>query len=85
MGATATVHRQTVTLSATAARRARALARERGISTSRLLGRLVEEGLESEQRRRERFLALAKDYRAATDSAEADRLGDELGRMVFGG
>lgn len=78
-------HRQTVTLSATTARRAKALARSKGVSTSRLLARLVEEGLESEQSRRRRFLDVAKRFRAATDPAEARTLGDQLGRMAFGG
>lgn len=79
------VHRQTVTLSAAAARRVKALAREKGVSTSRLLSRLVEAGLESELGRQGRFLELAGRFRATSDPAEARKLGDQLGRMVFGG
>lgn len=78
-------YRQTVTLSAGTARRAKALARAKGISTSRLLARLVEEGLESEAHRRERFSDLAQKFRTTTDPTEARKLGDQLGRMVFGG
>lgn len=78
-------HRQTVTLSASTARRAKALARAKGVSTSRLLARLVEEGLESEQSRQTRFRDLARKFRSTTDPAEARKLGDVLGRMVFGG
>lgn len=76
--------RQTITLTSAVVRRAKALAKQRGISTSRLLGHLVEAGLEAEQERRERFLALAKAFRSAADPAEVDRLGNELGRMIFG-
>lgn len=84
MAATATAHRQTVTLSAPAAKRAKALARERGISTSRLLARLVEEGLDAEQQKRSRFMQLAEQFRTASDPADVQKLGDQLGRLVFG-
>ena len=77
-------HRQTVTLSAAAARRVKALARERGTSASRVLARLVEQGLESEQNRIERFRTLAEQFRSAQEPAEANRLGHALGRMIFG-
>ncbi|MGH9473441.1 MAG: hypothetical protein ACRD1M_11955 [Terriglobales bacterium] len=63
----------------------RALAREKGVSTSRLLARLVEVGLESEQQRRERFMSLAERFPTAADPTEAERPGQALGRMVFGG
>jgi hypothetical protein len=76
--------RQTITLSAATASRAKALARAKGLSTSRLLARLVEEGLEAEQRKRSQFMELAERFRAAPDPAEAKKLGHELGRMIFG-
>lgn len=66
------------------ARKARALARQRGISTSRLLARLVAEGLDSEQQKRGRFMELAEQFRAASDPGDVAKLGDQLGRMVFG-
>ncbi|MGH9466584.1 MAG: hypothetical protein ACRD1Y_04460 [Terriglobales bacterium] len=78
------IHRQTIALDAAVARKARALARQRGISTSRLLARLVEEGLESELQKRSRFMQLAEQFRSASDPAEAQKLGDQLGRLVFG-
>jgi len=80
-----TIHRQTVSLPAHTARRVKALARSKDISTSRLLCRLVEEGLEAEERQRAQFFELAKRFRSATEPEEAARLGDQLGRMVFGG
>jgi hypothetical protein len=36
-------------------------------------------------RRQQEFFELAERFRNATDPEEAKRLGDELGRMVFGG
>jgi hypothetical protein len=38
----------------------------------------------TETRKQRVFLDLAKRLRSATDSGEANRLGDKLGRMVFG-
>ncbi len=78
------LQRQTVTLPAATARRAKALARAKGLSTSRLLARLVEEGLDAEQRKRTHFMELAEQFRAASDPADAEKLGHELGRMIFG-
>jgi hypothetical protein len=37
-----------------------------------------------EQQRNAEFLQLAERFREATDPEEVERLGDELGRMVFG-
>ncbi len=79
------VHRQTVALPAATARRVKALAREKRTSASQMLAQLVEIGLDAEQSRREQFLKLARQFRAASDPSDAARLGEELGRMVFGG
>ena len=38
-----------------------------------------------QKRRQEEFHALAERFRAATDPKKVERLGEELGRMVFGG
>lgn len=76
--------RQSVTLSAATARRAKALARAKGVSTSRLLAHLVEQGLESEQGKRGRFMELAEQFRAASDPKDVEKLGHQLGQMVFG-
>lgn len=83
--ATKSVHRQSVTLPASTARRVKALAREKRTSASRMLAQLVEAGLDAEQVRRQQFLKLAQEFRAASDPTDAARLGEELGRMVFGG
>jgi len=44
----------------------------------------VEEGIKAQKRKQREFFELAERFRAATDPQEASRLGDDLGRMVFG-
>lgn len=40
---------------------------------------------EAEKRKQQTFFELAERFRNESDPDEAKRLGDELGRMVFGG
>jgi hypothetical protein len=77
--------RQSVTLPSTVAKQIRSMAKSRRLSANRVLVELVEEGIEARQRKEKEFHNLAERFRAATDPAEAERLGDQLGRMVFGG
>jgi hypothetical protein len=60
------------------------LARTRRLSSNRMLVELIENGIEAEKRKQQEFFELAERFRNATDRKEAKRLGDELGRMVFG-
>lgn len=76
--------RQSVTMPAKVASQVRAIANRRRLSASRVLVELVEEGLESRKAREKAFLELAERFRAAEDPDEVARLGDELGKMVFG-
>ena len=46
---------------------------------------LIENGMEAEKRKRREFFDLAERFRGATDPAEVKRLGEQMGRMVFGG
>lgn len=46
---------------------------------------LIENGIEAESRKQQEFFELAERFRNETDPNEAKRLGDQLGRMVFGG
>jgi hypothetical protein len=78
------VIRQSVSLPAATAQQIRALAKQRRLSANRIMVELVEEGMESQKRKQKEFFGLAERYRAATDPQEVARLGDELGRMVFG-
>lgn len=63
----------------------RSLAKARKLSANRILVELIESGMEVEKRKQEEFFKLAERCRSTTDPKEANRLGDQLGRMVFGG
>jgi hypothetical protein len=45
----------------------------------------LENAIDSEKRKQQEFFDLAERFRAATDSEEVSRLGDQMGRMIFGG
>ena len=77
--------RQSVSLPATIAAQVRSLAKTRRLSANRMLVELIENGIEAEKRKQQQFFDLAERFRNATDPEEAKRLGDDLGRMVFGG
>ena len=77
--------RQSVSLPAAVAAQVRTMARSRRLSANRMLVELIENGIEAEQRRQQEFFDLAERFRSATDPEEAKRLGDQMGRMVFGG
>jgi hypothetical protein len=77
--------RQSVTLPLPIAKKIRTIAKSRRLSANRVLVELVEEGIEARQRKEKEFHDLAERFRATKDPGEAERLGDQLGRMVFGG
>ena len=52
--------------------------------TLEMLVELIENGMEAEKRKQREFFDLAERFRNATDPEEAKRLGDQMGRMVFG-
>jgi hypothetical protein len=77
--------RQSVSLPAKVAAQVRTLAKTRRLSSSRMLVELIENGIEAEKRKQQEFFELAEKFREAADPEEAKKLGDKLGRMVFGG
>jgi hypothetical protein len=77
--------RQSVSLPANVAAQVRNLAKTRRLSSNRMLVELIENGIEAEKRKQQEFFELAEKFRNADDPAEAKRLGDKLGQMVFGG
>ncbi len=81
--ATKTV-RQSVSLPAPLAAKVRIMAKGRRLSANRILIELIEHGIEADKRKQDEFFELAERFRSATDSKEVKRLGDQLGRMVFG-
>jgi len=76
--------RQSVSLPAKTAAQVRNLAKTRRLSSNRMLVELIENGIEAEKHKQREFFELAERFRNATDPEEAKRLGDALGRMVFG-
>jgi len=60
------------------------MARTRRLSANRMLVELIEYGIAAEQRKQREFFDLAERFRNATDPEEVKRLGDQMGRMVFG-
>ena len=76
--------RQSVSLPTRVARRVRAIAKTRKTSANRVLVDLIETGLQAKQAERERFLALAHRFKETSNSAESDRLREELADMIFG-
>ena len=85
MAATNKNVRQSISLPAKVAAQVRTMAKTRRLSSNRMLVELIENGIEAEKRKQEEFFELAERFRKTSDAEEAKRLGDELGRMVFGG
>ena len=77
--------RQSVSLPEGIAAQVRRMAKSRKCSANRMLVELIENGIEAEKRKQQEFFELAERFRNATDPKEIGRLGDQLGRMVFGG
>ena len=76
--------RQSVSLPANVVAQVRSLAKARRLSGNRMLLELIENGMEAEKRKQQEFFDLAQRFRNATDPEEVKRLGDQMGRMVFG-
>jgi hypothetical protein len=76
--------RQSVSLPVNLAAQVRSMAKARRRSANRMLVELIENGIEAEKRRQQEFFDLAERFRSATDPEEVKRLGDQMGRMVFG-
>ena len=77
--------RQSVSLPARVAKQVGSMAKSRKLSKNRMLLELIENGIDAEKRKQQQFFALAERFRNERDPEAANRLGDELGRMVFGG
>ena len=76
--------RQSITLPAKVATQVRTMAKRRRLSANRMLIELLEDGLEAQKQKEKAFFQLAERFRAADDPKEVERLGEELGQMVFG-
>ena len=77
--------RQSLTMPSKLAAQVRDMAKTRRLSANRMLLELIEDGIEAEQRKQREFFELAERFRNESNSEAAKDLGDQLGRMVFGG
>jgi len=84
MAITEKVIRQSVSLPSPLAKRVKALAKSRKVSSNRILVDLVEAGLRSKEEERRRFFELANLLSASTDPKEQQELKERLARMTFG-
>ena len=75
---------QSVTLPASVAAEVRSTAQTRQLSVNRIPVELIEIGLDAERRKQREFFELPRRFRKTTDPRAAKRLGDHLGRRVFG-
>ena len=76
--------RQSVSIPSGIAKHVRALAKTRKTSANRVLVDLIEAGLQSKETEKERFFSLVNRLTQSRDSAERQRLKEELARMTFG-
>jgi hypothetical protein len=76
--------RRSLTLPSQLARQVERLAKRRRLSDNRVLLELIELGIEASKQKEKGFFELAERFRASKDTEEAQRLGNELGRFVFG-
>jgi predicted DNA-binding protein len=76
--------RRSVTLPAELAKRVDYMAKRRRLSENRVLLELIEEGIEARKRKEKEFFDLAERFRESKDPDEVKRLGNELGRFIFG-
>jgi metal-responsive CopG/Arc/MetJ family transcriptional regulator len=76
--------RQSVNLPAHVSRRVRAIAKTKGLSSSKVIADLVESGLAAKEREKERFFELAEQLAKSTSRSQQTRLKAELARLTFG-
>jgi len=76
--------RRSISLPPKIAKKIETIARRRSLSDNRVLVELIEQGIEAQQQKEEAFFQLAGRFRSASDPEQVKRLGDELGRFVFG-
>ena len=76
--------RRSVTLPAEVAKQVDRMAKQRRLSDNRVLVELIEQGIEERKRREKAFFDLAERFRTEKDPEQVKRLGNELGRMLFG-
>ena len=60
------------------------MSKQRRLSDNRVLVELIEQGIQAHKEKEKAFFELAQRFREASDPDEVKRLGDQMGRFVFG-
>jgi predicted transcriptional regulator len=76
--------RRSISLPPKVANQVDRIAKRRRLSENRVLVELIEEGIAATEQREKDFFRLAERFRGAQDPQEIKRLGEEMGRFVFG-
>jgi hypothetical protein len=76
--------RRSLSLPIEIAKQVQSIAKRRRLSDNRVLINLIEEGIAAAKQREQEFFRLAEQFRLAQDPDEIKRLGDQMGRFVFG-
>ncbi len=76
--------RQSVSLPVRVSRQVRALAKTKGLSSSKVIAELVRAGLAAKEREKERFFELAEQLARSTNRDDQKRIKAELARLTFG-
>ena len=76
--------RRSVTLPRAVAKQVETMAKKRRLSDNRVLVELIEQGIEARREKEKAFFEMAERFRTASDPEQVKRLGDKLGRFVFG-
>jgi predicted DNA-binding protein len=78
------VVRRSISIPSATDARIRALAVHENRSTNQVIENLIESGLETKEKEKQRFFELAERLRKASDPAEVKQAKDALARMIFG-
>ena len=76
--------RRSIILPREIAKQVGTMSKQGRLSDNRVLVELIEEGIQARKEKEQAFFELAKRFREASDPKEAEQLGDQLGRFVFG-
>lgn len=76
--------RRSITLPPRVAKQVESIAKQRALSDNRVLVELIEQGIEASLQKEKAFFQLAERFRAASHPEQIKKLGDEMGRFVFG-
>jgi hypothetical protein len=77
--------RRSLTIPGRLAARIETIAKQRHVTTNRVILDMIEDGIAVYDKRRCAFLELTEQFQKSTDPAETERLRERLIQMTFGG